>query len=706
MILGPGARFATCTGGCRKTTYSLVVDEDVTMNLRLAAAYRLVLLAAPAVETTDLGTLGGPVRIGRSVNSAGTVVGDAFLPTLTAAAFRWTKPTGMQPLGGLASQTYSIANDLNEAGVAVGSAIAPDPAGRVRARAVRWDVAGQPTVLPDLNNHPTLETIATAINNVGEVVGKSGTSVVIWHGGGMTNIGPLCGPSSCESTPNDINDARTIVGGASIGPFNETRAFRWTLAEGLLNLGTLPGGTFSVATGVNAQGQIVGYGNVFVNGSPVERAFLWDPTTRQMTNLGVPPGGSNSAAIDINDQGDIVGRAAFAGSDNDHAFLLSGGTWTKLGPNVPSLSAANSVSNRTGTKLFVSGSTDINGVRFARLWTIDLAPGENRPPTVSLAPSYAGVEGSAIGFTATASDPDVGTTLSYAWDFTGDGVIDLTSTTPTVTHTYPDNGSFQVRVAVSDGALSVAATAPVTVTNVAPSIGPVTVPMVVVRSGAPVTVSAAFTDPGVLDTHTGAIQWSAGGAFEPATVVSSMGSGTVSGTRSLAAGIHAIAVRVIDDDGGVSTRAATASVIVFDPGAGSVTGAGWFASSASSAKGVGGEAKLQFSAQYKRDDLVPDGRASFTVRDAGISFDATAIQWLVIDGARASLAASGTLNGSAGHVLRLTVVDGKRVVPRGDDVVRVVILNAAGAAVYDSDPGTPADVAVRALRGGSITVHP
>jgi cytochrome c len=87
----------------------------------------------------------------------------------------------------------------------------------------------------------------------------------------------------------------------------------------------------------------------------------------------------------------------------------------------------------------------------------------NRPPTVTAARTPTGdvAAGTAISFTATASDPD-GDTLTYLWDF-GDG---STSTQQNPTHTYTTAGAYSAKVTVSDGKGGTAnATSAVTVTG-------------------------------------------------------------------------------------------------------------------------------------------------------------------------------------------------------------------------------------------------
>ena len=60
-----------------------------------------------------------------------------------------------------------------------------------------------------------------------------------------------------------------------------------------------------------------------------------------------------------------------------------------------------------------------------------------------------------------ASDPDTGDTLTYAWDFDGDGVTDSTQEDPT--HTYTTAGEHEAEVTVSDGEIERSRTVPITV---------------------------------------------------------------------------------------------------------------------------------------------------------------------------------------------------------------------------------------------------
>ena len=69
------------------------------------------------------------------------------------------------------------------------------------------------------------------------------------------------------------------------------------------HLGTL-GGTYSVATGLNNKGQVVGWSNI--PGNQYDHAFLWE--NGMMIDLGTL-GGNSSYAGDINDSCIIAGQA-------------------------------------------------------------------------------------------------------------------------------------------------------------------------------------------------------------------------------------------------------------------------------------------------------------------------------------------------------------------------------------------------------------
>ncbi|HEX6076838.1 MAG TPA: hypothetical protein VFZ32_16425 [Micromonosporaceae bacterium] len=111
-----------------------------------------------------------------------------------------------------------------------------------------------------------------------------------------------------NSIASAINQRGHVVGQSHY------RAFLWRRGQ-ITDLGTLGGG-YSYATDVNNRDEVVGYSAV---ADGAIHAFLWRRGV--MTDLGVLPGGDNSYANGINDRGEVVGSSATAPDNNSlHAF--------------------------------------------------------------------------------------------------------------------------------------------------------------------------------------------------------------------------------------------------------------------------------------------------------------------------------------------------------------------------------------------------
>ncbi len=101
-----------------------------------------------------------------------------------------------------------------------------------------------------------------------------------------------------------------------------------------------------------------------------------------------------------------------------------------------------------------------------------VGPGKctNAAPTISAFTATEATEGTAVVFTAIATDPD-GDALTYSYDFDADGIFEIVdSASNTASFTWGDDYSGTATVRVSDGSAASDATASVLVTNVAPSV--------------------------------------------------------------------------------------------------------------------------------------------------------------------------------------------------------------------------------------------
>ena len=239
----------------------------------LAAA---LLSALPGYALADFIPLGdlpggafGSNALGVSANG-GTVVGSSsatFQPVVDEA-YRWTEATGMVDLGTLPGYTNSRALSVSGDGsVVVGYNFRqPDV-----FEAFRWTPT---TGMTSLGSPGTLVSGVSADGNV--VAGQSvdGRALRWTEATGFVDIG--------AGAANSISSDGSVMVGV-----NNSLAFRWKEATGQISLGTLPGGTESVALDVSADGAVV-------VGTTADRftsqAFRWTQATG-MAGLGFLPGG-------------------------------------------------------------------------------------------------------------------------------------------------------------------------------------------------------------------------------------------------------------------------------------------------------------------------------------------------------------------------------------------------------------------------------
>jgi hypothetical protein len=174
----------------------------------------------------------------------------------------------------------------------------------------------------------------------------------------------------------------------------------------------------------------------------------------------------------------------------------------------------------------------------------------NQPPVANAGGPYQGNEGSPVTFDASASsDPD-GTIVKYEWDFNNDGTYDQTVATPTISYTYPDNYSGQVKLRVTDNENATATNSKnVTIANVLPKAeagGPYSGEM-----NTPIQLNGSATDPGN-DVLT--YQWD----LDNDNIYETNGqSPKVTFTTG---GTHIVKLKVTDDDGGVGTDDAQVTI--------------------------------------------------------------------------------------------------------------------------------------------------
>ncbi len=168
-------------------------------------------------------------------------------------------------------------------------------------------------------------SFALAVSDTGVAVGYSGNKAFRWtQADGMVDLGTLGGNSLASA----VNDRGTVTVGASMTADVAQHAFAWTEAAGMVDLGTLGAiSAGSYATGVNDRGVVVGFSWHKLSEDPfadlVTRGFVWTPATG-MVDIGSFGGDTYPNAI--NNRGLVVGTSYTAGNATSRPFA-----WTRDG---------------------------------------------------------------------------------------------------------------------------------------------------------------------------------------------------------------------------------------------------------------------------------------------------------------------------------------------------------------------------------------
>jgi len=262
----------------------------------------------PTVEGTDIYSNGA-----YSLNDLGEVAG-----VYRGNSFVWSKEEGFADLGTNptpdAFMTYAINN--NSQVVGWGTDIENVEHSYI------WTSEDGFTLI-DPSKTPSQ---AHDINDIGQVVGHLGYQAYIWsESDGIEYIGNL----GIRSYAAEINNNGQIIGSANIligsDPYN-WRVFLYDDENGIRDLGVLDGYSHSAPSGINDNGQVLGWSYEYDNASEqdVDQGFIWDEENglqslaAQIGTLG----GIYTVGFDINNLGHIIGRSTTA-SGEWHPFFFS-----------------------------------------------------------------------------------------------------------------------------------------------------------------------------------------------------------------------------------------------------------------------------------------------------------------------------------------------------------------------------------------------
>ena len=323
-------------------------------------------LTPPHYRVFQLGSLGGSISSGNTINNLGWAMGSSNLTGNSSEhATLWVfgLPINLGTLGGPNSNIgWPVKNDHGViAGVSEFSN-APDPNGEkfscpvllpdtgLSCAGFRWE-DGHMTQLPTLGGP---NGFATGVNNLNQIVGWAENTVhdptctlpqilqfeAVIYGPGKNQIQQLPPlPPDPDSAATAINDQGQVVGisgicGDAIGKLSAKHALLWENGNPI-DIGNLGGQAFNTPMAINNRGQIAGFSdlpgdvvnNVLVNVN--FHAFLW-PVNGKIFDLGTLDGDSISEATGINDQGQIIGTSFTAGFASSRAFIWQDGKITDL----------------------------------------------------------------------------------------------------------------------------------------------------------------------------------------------------------------------------------------------------------------------------------------------------------------------------------------------------------------------------------------
>ena len=326
--------------------------------------------------------------------------------------------------------------------------------------------------------------------------------------------------------------------------------------------------------------------------------------------IGISPGSSSDLQFSFNSQSIAASRAIrfysnesptavaagpFSGSEGSAVTLSDGGSSDSDGSIVSYDWDCTDDGTYDGSGASYSGCvypnegsytarlrvTDDDGSQHSATAVVSIA---NLAPVVTdLSGDGNGVEGSALVWTATATDPGPADVLSYSWDF-GDGTNVSSGTSPSSSHSYLDEGSYTVTVTVTDDAspgLSDSDSIVVTVTNAPPSGLVITAPSG--DEGELLTMSALAGDPGSTDSLSYSWDFGDGSPLVTGasvthtyindgqyivTVTCSDGDGgsVVGTTATLIANLNPAISSLTGDSSGVEGTAMSWSALASDPG--------------------------------------------------------------------------------------------------------------------------------------------
>ncbi len=311
---------------------------------------------APQYQIFDIGVVqtGDSASQGFGASAGGVAVGRS-LRTGGAQAFSWTQSGGRVALPNLAGRAFAVANAANDNGVVVGTG-ATTAFGSGRLPLI-WN-NGVVSQLP----LPAGETQGDAndVNSAGVAVGSINAGslqrAAVFTTLGATVITQTTAGGSFFTTAFGINDSGRVVG-TGIDPANAARNVGMVYDVGAATateVGALPGANGALAFGVSNSGFVTG-SSMMNQGSGLP--FRWSQAGG-MVAVPLPTGTTQGSGRAVNSNGWVVGTASSAFAI---PFLWNGTTTYRLADLIPAGTGWDLSTNTSSSALGISDSGVIVG---------------------------------------------------------------------------------------------------------------------------------------------------------------------------------------------------------------------------------------------------------------------------------------------------------------------------------------------------------
>ena len=316
----------------------------------------LGIVTPPQYQIFDIGVvaMGDSASQGFGVSGDGIAVGRS-VRTGAAQAFSWTQGGGIVGLPNIAGRAFCVSNSANDNAVVVGTCAA-SLFGTSRLPVI-WQ-SGMVSQLP----LPAGETLGDAndVNTAGIAVGSINSGslqrAAVYSGGTATVITQTTSGGSFFVTAFGVNDSGRVVG-QGIDPSNAARnvGMVYDIGSGsAMEVGALAGTNGALAFGVSNAGHVVG--STMMNqgsGTP----FIWTQAGG-MVAIPFPTGTTQGSARAVNSQGWAVGTASSAFAI---PFLYNGTNTYRLADLIPSGTGWDLSMNTSSSALGISDSNIIVG---------------------------------------------------------------------------------------------------------------------------------------------------------------------------------------------------------------------------------------------------------------------------------------------------------------------------------------------------------